>query len=290
MTTNQTRPKVFVSYSHRDRNYFSRLQTHLAFFALNHEIAIWSDVIIKPGQEWDREIRTALESAEIAVLLVSSDFLASSYIRDVELPTIVRAADTRNLRVFPVILSPCAYDRSDLARFQAANAVSRPMSKMNRNSQEELWVKVAGLIVDALRERLETREVRISLAELSEHGLAMLMDRFLTAVYGLDAVVKPEPNALGTIRPDLVLLDPDPICGGKLVVELKKSSNRKVDDSSIHQVVAYMTATESAQGVIITTGSFTEAALDHAQRSNIRLIGGTQLVELMRRYGFNVSL
>jgi hypothetical protein len=54
--------------------------------AQKHGLKIWSDHEIPMGATWREEIEKALEWAQIAVLLVSSDFLASSFIEKNELP------------------------------------------------------------------------------------------------------------------------------------------------------------------------------------------------------------
>lgn len=69
------RPRVFVSYSHNDREWLERLRVHLK--PLRGQIDLWDDTRIKPGAVWYEEIKRGLEGARAALLLVSADFLAS---------------------------------------------------------------------------------------------------------------------------------------------------------------------------------------------------------------------
>jgi len=69
------RPKVFLSYSHKDRPWADRLLTHLRAIAV--DVSVWSDAQIKPGASWDDEIARAIKTSDVAILLVSANYLAS---------------------------------------------------------------------------------------------------------------------------------------------------------------------------------------------------------------------
>jgi hypothetical protein len=89
----------------------------------------WVDKEIQPGDEWFGRIKTALDSSTIAVLLVSSKFLASQFIPEHELPQIVTAVKRGSVRLLWVYLSPAAYDATALRDLQAAHDLSKPQTK-----------------------------------------------------------------------------------------------------------------------------------------------------------------
>lgn len=74
MPTSTDRTTVFVSHSHKDRKYLERLQVHLTALACKGTIDLWNDTKITPGANWCKEVKSAIEAAAVAVLLVSADF------------------------------------------------------------------------------------------------------------------------------------------------------------------------------------------------------------------------
>jgi hypothetical protein len=49
----------------------------------------WADTQLDGGATWERELQAAMETATVAVLLVSQDFLDSRFIGEVELPALL---------------------------------------------------------------------------------------------------------------------------------------------------------------------------------------------------------
>ncbi len=96
--------KLFLSYSHQDEDLRKELEKHLAALRRDSVIDIWQDRRIGPGDEFDREISNQLESADIVLLLVSSDFLHSDYCYDIEMKRAMERHAEGSTRVIPVIL------------------------------------------------------------------------------------------------------------------------------------------------------------------------------------------
>jgi len=143
-TPNQDRQKVFISYSHQDAEWLTRLRVHLRPLERDYDIEVWDDTKIIPGSHWREEIKRAVESAKVAVLLVSADFLASKFIVEDELPPLLKAAANEGATILSVILSPSRFTNTEsLSRFQSVNHPSAPIINMARGEQEEMFVRVS---------------------------------------------------------------------------------------------------------------------------------------------------
>jgi hypothetical protein len=147
------RDKVFVSYSHKDKEWLVRVQTHLKVLEnLGIGVNLWDDTQIKPGMKWRDEIEKALSAAKVAILLVSTDFLASDFITRNELPPLLRAAEEDGATILSLILKPSLYKMSQLSQFQAVNEPSRPLSALPESEQDEVLVALSQRIVELIRE------------------------------------------------------------------------------------------------------------------------------------------
>ena len=72
-------PRVFISYSHRDEPLLKRLEVHLKVLQRQGLVRGWHDRRIDVGDDWAGQISKEIESADIILLLVTADFLASDY-------------------------------------------------------------------------------------------------------------------------------------------------------------------------------------------------------------------
>lgn len=135
--------KIFVSYSHKDKVFLDSLKTHIE--VMNYEglsVDMWDDNQISYGDLWKEEIRKALDSAGIAIILLSTKFLASKFIREYELPELLQAAKKEGTVILPLIISPCRFEESPLSVFQAVNNPQNPLSELSENEREREYLKL----------------------------------------------------------------------------------------------------------------------------------------------------
>jgi hypothetical protein len=147
------RTKVFISYSHRDRKYLDRLLVHLSPLAETGQADVWADTRLQPGTVWLEEIRDALATTKVAILLVSPDFLASRFIANEELPPLLKAAEQEGVLILLVIVGQCRerfLRTPSLAQFQAINDPTQPLVKLKGEQRDYIWDRLTVRVEDYL--------------------------------------------------------------------------------------------------------------------------------------------
>ena len=143
---------VFVSYSHHDRDWVQKLQLHLKSLEEPHRVVVWNDSKIAPGDRWSNDIDEAIRGARLAILLISPDFLASDFITKREIPLLLEAAHTRNLRLISVLVRPSRYwTQVELSQFQAINTEATVLSGLSAHDQDRIWVNLTEAVARELR-------------------------------------------------------------------------------------------------------------------------------------------
>ncbi len=100
---------IFFSYAHEDAKLRQELAKYLIPLRNQNYISKWYDGEISAGKEWDFETKKELEEAQIILLLISPDFLASYYILKEEMPRAIERHENGEARVVPILLELCLY-------------------------------------------------------------------------------------------------------------------------------------------------------------------------------------
>jgi tetratricopeptide (TPR) repeat protein len=119
---------VFFSYAHEDEKLRDRLATHLSLLKRQGTIADWSDRDITAGTEWKGQIDARLMQAQIVLLLISSDFLASEYCYDVEMKRALERHEHGEARVIPIFLRPVDWEGAPFGKLQGLPTDTRPVT------------------------------------------------------------------------------------------------------------------------------------------------------------------
>ena len=132
--------KIFISYSHKDTSYLELLMTHLKYLEKYYSFKIWNDRYLKSGANWSKNISRELNQANIAILLISQHFLISDFITKVELPSILKNAQSKGTIVIPIIVTHCMFeDYSKLSSFQSVNTPDKPLEDMKDSELNKIF-------------------------------------------------------------------------------------------------------------------------------------------------------
>jgi internalin A len=145
-----TRNQVFISYSHQDQEWLTKLQKHLKPIIRNQNMLVWDDTKIQAGAKWREAIENALVAAKVAVLLVSPDFLASDFIADNELPPLLDAAEAQGLTIIWIPLSFSSYEETEIEKYQSVHPPNQPLDSLNSAQENQAWVKICKVIKAAV--------------------------------------------------------------------------------------------------------------------------------------------
>lgn len=160
-------PTIFISYSQRDEVWRNELVRHLRVLERGGVLRIWDTSEIQAGTDWSSEIREKLNSADLAVILISPDALASDFIVERELPALIQRQRAGGLVVVPVLLRPSPWTAVEgLAELQFANSPSKAISELTPSERDVVMAQIAERI-GSLARAVSQRKLGTGLPEQS---------------------------------------------------------------------------------------------------------------------------
>jgi tetratricopeptide (TPR) repeat protein len=121
--------EVFYSYAHEDNQLRKQLEKHLSILKRQGLITDWYDREINAGTDWEREIDRHLNTAQIILLLVSADFMASDYCYGLEMKRALERHESGEARVIPIILRPTDWKQAPFGKLQVLPRDGKPMTR-----------------------------------------------------------------------------------------------------------------------------------------------------------------
>jgi adenylate kinase family enzyme len=136
---------VFISYARADEKFKAALVKHLNPLEKANKIKTWHDGLIKAGEKWFEEIKENLKICDVAIFLVSADFLASDFIEDVEIKMLLKREENGEVLIFPVLIKDCLFKNSKLSPFQA---LPRDLKPIKTPTNDQAWLQISKAIND----------------------------------------------------------------------------------------------------------------------------------------------
>jgi internalin A len=142
--------KVFYSYSHKDEKLRDELETHLTLMKRQGIIEYWHDRCIIPGQDLGQEIDKNLQAADIIILLVSSDFIASKYCYEIEMGTALSRHEKKEVVVIPIIIRAVDWTDAPIGKLLALPTDGKAVDSWS--NRDEAWKNVSQGIKRVVKE------------------------------------------------------------------------------------------------------------------------------------------
>jgi hypothetical protein len=125
--------EIFLSYSRQDEKFCRELMQHLVVLQRRQSVTFWYDREIKPGTHWAREIEKHVHAAQIILLLVSADYLASALFSGEEVRLALQRQQEGKARVIPILVRPCAWKDTTIGDLKVLPTNEKPVSQWSNS-------------------------------------------------------------------------------------------------------------------------------------------------------------
>jgi hypothetical protein len=194
--------KLFISYCHRDETLRQQLDKHLAPLKGQKVIEAWHDRQIRAGDEWANQIDDNLNNADIILLLISPDFVASDYCSNIELAQAVKRHENGEAIIVPVILEPCDWSWLPFAKFQAFPKDGKAITTWG--NQNEAFLDVAMGLRKVAQELFAKRQQKLEQKKTDREKYKAKVEEALSL--STDSTISPaDRDTLDELREELEL-------------------------------------------------------------------------------------
>ncbi|KJU84618.1 Toll-Interleukin receptor domain protein [Candidatus Magnetobacterium bavaricum] len=207
--------ELFMSYSHKDEALREALEKHLMLMQREGIIKVWNSRKIMPGQNWENEIDSHLETADIIIFLVTPDFIASDYCCEIEMKRAMERHALNECFVIPIIMRDVDWHSAPFAKLQSLPIGGKPVTSWP-NIDEALSnvakgirnaIKGLPLKKDAIKskerltesskklEHLSAKALKQRVAMIQMQHISKLIDQFSKVITTIDPLCSPEKYA-----------------------------------------------------------------------------------------------
>ncbi|MGG6264822.1 COR domain-containing protein [Leptolyngbya sp. AN03gr2] len=143
---------LFCSYSHKDEVLKDELSVRLKLLQRKGLIRLWDDRQIPPGSDWKQEIDTNLERADIILLLISPDFIASDYCYEIEGKRALERDQAGEATVIPILIRPVDWQSVPFNHLQALPTDLKAVRQWS--DRDDAWLNVEQAIEKIVQAKL----------------------------------------------------------------------------------------------------------------------------------------
>ncbi len=191
--------KLFISYSHKNKDQREALDKHLAILKKEDNLTVWSDVEILPGKDLKDEIDENINIAGIICLLLSADYFDSNACIT-EYKIALKRKKSKGISVVSIILSHCGWKDTELSTIKALPNDAKEISTYR--PQDRAWLEVYEGIKEVIQQikedKIQPKSITLSINEAFKKEIEITE---LSAVLGMqvglsDTFIAPDFNKI----------------------------------------------------------------------------------------------
>jgi hypothetical protein len=141
---------LFFSYAANDGLLRDELVTQLSNLRRQDRIRSFDQRMVGVGQERNAVLAARFEQAQVILLLISPDFMASDYCNDVEVKRAMERHERGEARVVPILVRPCDWVGAPFAKLRALPRRGKAVTSWD--DRDEAWLDVVVGIRSAIEE------------------------------------------------------------------------------------------------------------------------------------------
>lgn len=149
--------QLYIAYAKQDSHFRAQLALRLIPIERQGKIVFWHDCLILPGADRRSTVDELIENADIILVLVSPDLIASDYVYENEVRRALERHEEGSAIVIPILLRPCLWLKTPLCPLQPLPENGREIKCWA--NKDSAWLDVAKGIDNVVHE-LRARSFR----------------------------------------------------------------------------------------------------------------------------------
>ena len=182
--------KLFYCYAREDKPLRDELEKNLSWLKRRYHLTNWHDREILPGEEWEQAINKNLNTADLILLLISPDFMASDYCFSKEMQRALERHKAGACRVVPILLRPTFWEDAPFSSLQLLPTDAKAITRWHNRDEafQDVTAEINRMIKDLLLS-LKTKE------EWDTEGNTLYqLKRYEEALNAFAQVIRLDPN------------------------------------------------------------------------------------------------
>lgn len=143
--------QIFLSYAHKNRSLKDEIVQHFSIVDKDLHINVWHDDVLRSGSFFGTEIEHAIRSSSHALILVSPEFMASTYIMEKEYPLLAELEAAGKISVFALSLKPVTMYANPHILSRSIDFFDSPLALLGHNDRSKALAGIVDkLVADCL--------------------------------------------------------------------------------------------------------------------------------------------